>query len=368
MPNTHVLHVTEASLGGLRRHLDDVMRGLHNLGVQQSLVYSPARADSGMRALVTWCRAEGIETCELAMPRSIRPIDDARAALALRRTIRQLAPTVLHLHSSKAGGVGRLAALGLRGLRVVYTPNGLATHLSQAFGFVERVLGHLRTDRLVAVSESEYREIAALGIVPRRNLTRIDSGISLDDTRKMAGPPSAPPEPTVLFVGRLTNQKDPLFAADASARVLTAVPTARFVWVGDGELRPEFTARLATLGITHRWTLVGWVDNPFPFVAASSVCALASRYESFGYVTLEAMALGKPMVATRVAGSSDLVESGETGFLVPLGDVVGFAEALTCLLSDSDMRDRMGTAALARAQSFTLERMARETLAMYTGS
>lgn len=342
------------------------MRGLHALGVRQSLAYSAGRADSGMRALVSWCEASGIETIEVPMQRSISPLADTRATLALRRLISRIRPSVLHLHSSKAGGVGRLAALGVRDLRVVYTPNGMATHLSRAFGVVERVLGHLRTDHLIAVSESEYSEIAAMSVVPASVLARIDSGISLKETRARAGAISDPDEPTVMFVGRLTFQKDPLFAAEASARMIAALPGQRFVWVGDGELRDAFEARLVSLGVRKHWTLTGWVDNPHPVMASATVCALASRYESFGYVTLEAMAMGKPMVATRVAGSSDLVAHGETGFLVPLGDVEAFARELTRLLRDEPLRRRMGAAAAARATMFTRERMAEETLALYT--
>jgi glycosyltransferase involved in cell wall biosynthesis len=78
------------------------------------------------------------------------------------------------------------------------------------------------------------------------------------------------------------------------------------------------------------------------------------------------MAMEKPMVATKVAGSIDLVESGQNGWLVPVGDVEAFAAALTQVLNDADMRRRMGIAARIRAESFTRERMAKETLAIYT--
>jgi glycosyltransferase involved in cell wall biosynthesis len=188
----------------------------------------------------------------------------------------------------------------------------------------------------------------------------------VEEIGALAGHASEPADSTVVFVGRLTYQKDPLFAADVSVRVIASLPSQRFVWVGDGELRHPFVARLDALGVRQNWTLVGWVDNLHPFVAAATVCALASRYESFGYVTLEAMAMEKPMVATKVAGSIDLVESGQNGWLVPVGDVEAFAAALTQVLNDADMRRRMGIAARIRAESFTRERMAKETLAIYT--
>jgi glycosyltransferase involved in cell wall biosynthesis len=367
-PTVCVLHVTEASLGGLRRHLDDLIHGLHELGVQQVLAYSAIRADGGMQRLVKWCSAQAIETIDIQMQRRISPLDDMRAVILLRRTLRRISPTVLHLHSSKAGGVGRIAAVGMKRVRVAYTPNGLATHLSPVFGFVERSLGYLRTDFLIAVSESERLEIRELGIVPRRRLIRIDSGISTSEARQLAGETRDPRKPKVVFVGRLAEQKDPLFAAEVSARVAQQMPATRFVWVGDGELRDAFVSRIRALGVEENWTITGWVENPYPIVATSSVCALGSRYESFGYVTLEAMALGKPMVATRVAGSADLVVDGDTGILVPPGDVGAFAEALLRLLANGTTRQRMGQRALQRAELFTRDRMACQTLAMYLSS
>lgn len=360
-----VLHVTEASLGGLRRHVADLMQGLHALGVRQVLAYSSARADSGMRLLVAWCDSVGIPTIELEMHRRVAPVSDLRAVVALRAQIRRLAPTVLHLHSSKAGGVGRLAALGVPLLRVVYTPNGLATHLSRAFEFLERILGHLRTDSLIAVSTTEYNEIASMRIVPASRLIRIDAGISAEETVALAGSPPAPAHPTVVLVGRLTAQKDPLFAAEVSARVIRRLPQARFVWVGDGELRPDFEARIRALGVEDRWTITGWVENPFGFVAAGTVCALVSRYEGVGYVNLEAMALGKPMIATRVAGSGDLVVDGVTGLLLPLDDLEGFASATARLLADEATCRAMGKAAQERVALFSRDRMAQETLELY---
>lgn len=361
-----ILHVVEASLGGLRRHVADLITGIAVLGVRQALAYAPGRADTGMRRLVAWCRDNGVDTHEIEMVRPLSPVTDARAVVRLHALMRDLRPEVVHLHSSKAGGVGRLAALLHRRARVVYTPNGLAAHLSPAYGLIEAILGRLRTDALIAVSKSEFDEIRARGTVPEGRLVRVDSGIDLQEPLALAAREPATPESGVVFVGRLSAQKDPLFAADVSATVLRNVPEARFTWVGDGELRSAFEDRLEQLGVRDRWSITGWMENPYPIVAAARVCALASRYESFGYVTLEAMALGKPMVATRVAGSIDLVDSGVTGFLVALDSMPAFAEAIVRLLRDTPLREAMGAAARQRAELFSRDRMARETLEAYS--
>jgi glycosyltransferase involved in cell wall biosynthesis len=362
-----ILHVTEASLGGLRRHMSDLMRGLRALGVSQSLAFSRERADSGMLALEAWCRANAVDVHELEMTRQLAPLSDAWAVINLSGLIRKTRPDVLHLHSSKAGGVGRLAALAHPSLRVVYTPNGLATHLSRLFGFIERALGHARTDALIAVSESERDELRAIGLVAEDRLFHVDSGIDLEEVRRLAGSTTAPPAmpKSVVFVGRLSAQKDPLFAAEISALVAQAVPDASFVWVGDGELRAALESRLESLGVGDRWRITGWTENPFPLMAQATIGALVSRYESFGYVTLESMALGKPVVATRVAGSADLIKDGETGRLVSIGNAHAFAEAVVTLLRDPTLRNRMGAAAAARAELFSQQHMASATADLY---
>src|SRR5262245_4839685 len=118
-----VLHVTEASLDGVRRHVLDLIRGLGTLGVSQGLAFSPRRSDQLMWRGVEWCQANGVSTYELPMDRRINPWADLRAARQLLRIVRVARPRLLHLHSSKAGGVGRLTACLIPRIATVYTPH-----------------------------------------------------------------------------------------------------------------------------------------------------------------------------------------------------------------------------------------------------
>jgi glycosyltransferase involved in cell wall biosynthesis len=139
-----------------------------------------------------------------------------------------------------------------------------------------------------------------------------------------------------------------------------------FVWAGDGELRGEVERTIAAARLGDRWTLLGWLANPYPLIAAAAVVVLPSGFESFGYTTLEAMLLGRAMVATDVTGSRDLVVPGVTGELVRVGDEDGFAAALDRLLDSPETAARYGAAGATRAATlFTQERMAAETLAVY---
>jgi glycosyltransferase involved in cell wall biosynthesis len=365
-----VVHVTQVVKAGVRRHLVDLITGLHELGVRQAFVYSLFGPDPAAPDAIAAIAALGVTTVEIPMVREISPVQDARDAARLWAALRRLRPSVLHLHSSKAGGLGRLVAPFLPAeVAVVYTPHGNAANFSPRYATVERLLGRLRTDRLVAVSGSEYDELAGLGYVPRERLARVDSGLPLEQIRRWAaGPPPALPAGRRLVVAaaRLSSPKDPCFLVRVSRRVAERHPDVHFVWAGDGELRPDVEREIAASGVADRWTLLGWLVDPYPLLAAATVVVLPSGFESFGYTTLEAMVLGKPVVATDVTGSRDLVIPGVTGELTPVGDEGAFAAALDRVLADPARAERYGRAAAARAVAhYTHERMAAETLAVY---
>jgi glycosyltransferase involved in cell wall biosynthesis len=363
-----VLHVTRSTNAGVRRHVVDLMLGLHDLGVRQSLVFTPDDADQGFWDGLARMEALGISAHAISIPRQLSPRKDFVAGRELRRHLRSLRPRVLHLHSSKAGGIGRLAALGIAHLPVVYSPHASAANLGRVYADLERVLGRMRTDRVVAVSPSEGRELARLKFVGPRRLVAVECGIDPEDVRRAAAeslPLTLPEGPLVVAVGRLSAQKNPLLLVRAASSIARHVPNAHFVWVGDGELRDDVERTIAKAGLQERWTITGWLTNPYPLLARASVFVLPSRYESFGYATLEAMVLGRPVVASDVAGSRDLVVHGETGQLIPEGDADALADAVTELLRNASEAVRLGAAGKTRSVLFSRERMARGMLEVY---
>jgi glycosyltransferase involved in cell wall biosynthesis len=363
-----VVHVTRSANAGVRRHLVDLILALHDLGVCQSLVFAPNDADQGFWDGLACMQTLGISAHSISIPRRISARQDFAAARELRRLLRTLRPRVLHLHSSKAGGLGRLAALGIPRLPVVYSPHASAAHLGRVYAYIERVLGRLNTDRVVAVSASEHSELARLNLVQRQRLVTVACGIDPEEVRCAAAEaPSLPLSdgPLVVAVGRLSEQKNPLLLVRASELIVRRVPNAHFVWVGDGELRPQVEQAIGGAGIQHRWTITGWLTNPYSILARASVFVLPSRYESFGYVTLEAMVLGRPVVASDVSGSRDLVVHGETGRLVPEGDLGALADAVSDVLRDPTERNRLGTAGSARSALFSSDHMSRKMLDVY---
>jgi glycosyltransferase involved in cell wall biosynthesis len=162
-------------------------------------------------------------------------------------------------------------------------------------------------------------------------------------------------------VGRLTAIKRPLDLVRALRDV-----EGTFVLVGDGELRPDVEALARELGVSDRLRLAGWQEQLADWYAAFDVLALSSANEGTPVAAIEALAAGRPVVATDVGGTGAVVQHGETGFLVPMGDVDAIAGRLHELAADPSLRERLGAEGARRVrESFGRERMVEDVERLY---
>ena len=189
-------------------------------------------------------------------------------------------------------------------------------------------------------------------------------------------PPPAdpiPPEdddrrPIVLAPGRLTREKGFRELVESMDHVTTSV---HLVIAGSGHDRGWLERRARTIGRRHRITFTGWLDprRLAGWRARASIVVLPSMWpEPFGIVGLEAMAAGLPVVAFDAGGIAEWLQDGVTGTLVAPGDVPALGAALTAMVEDEPMRTRMGEAARARAEAFTIERHLEALMALYGGA
>jgi glycosyltransferase involved in cell wall biosynthesis len=164
----------------------------------------------------------------------------------------------------------------------------------------------------------------------------------------------------VGVVGRLSPQKAHHALFEAVARCLPGVPSLRLVVIGDGELGPQLNRSAEQLGIGHRTTFLGTRRDVSLLLPGLDVSCLSSVHEGVPIALMEAMAAGVPIVASDCGAVRDIVEDGEQGYVVPVGDVGRFAGRLRLLAADPDLRARLGKAARARAErEFGIERTAR---------
>lgn len=335
-----VLQVMEASLGGTRRYLEDISAALGS-GEQYGLVYSLHRADDAFVALVEKLRGRGWRLFELDMQREIKPLHDIRCTFALQRIYRSFEPDVVNAHSSKAGALARIATIGMKHRpAIVYTPHSIAAKHSMIYWMIEKALA-LRVDIIAAVTQSERDELRALDLLPldrirvvvptipsdsyvpqERNSVRIELGLS--------------GVPIVVGIGRLTLQKDPLFFVNLTSALRSRVPNVRAFWVGDGELRGVVEERIAALELGSSLSITGWLEDVRPYIAASDVFISSSRYESFGYATAEALAMARPVIASEITGTIDVVKHDMAEQLFPLDDLDGAAARTVRFLDDPE--------------------------------
>ena len=179
-----------------------------------------------------------------------------------------------------------------------------------------------------------------------------------------------PPDPTVIgSVGRLAGGRVKGFdlLLGAAQRLLATIPDLHILIVGDGPRRPFLEEKVEQLGLHGRVHLVGTAEDIRLPLAAMDVFVFPVRWnEGFGLSLVEAMAAGKPVVATRVGAVPDIVRHGQDGWLVEPEDVVSMADGIAHLLRDPSAARRMGQTARERVrEAFSLARMADQVEAVY---
>jgi glycosyltransferase involved in cell wall biosynthesis len=220
-----------------------------------------------------------------------------------------------------------------------------------------------RGRRFVAVSPSTRDDLAARGIAPA-NITVIPNG--LDHGLYHARDRVMAAHPTVLVLGRVEFYKRIDLTMRAVQQLLPRIADLQLIIVGDGSARRRLEGLSAELGLQSQVTFTGFVSDAekVAYIRQSHLVASTSDKEGWGLTVLEANACGVPAVASNVPGLCDAVRDGETGVLVPHGDVARLAEVMHRLLSDSLYRERLATAAVAWAQRFDWHKTAQDILAV----
>ena len=295
------------------------------------------------------------------LTRAVRPVEDLRALVTVRRFLAAGNTRLLHTHMAKAGAVGRLAALSLvHRPRTVHTFHGhvLAGYFSapqgRAFLEMERWLAR-RTDVLIAVSPEVRDSLLELGVGRRGQFQVIPLGLDLEPFLQVTGPSGrlrghlglAPDVPLVGVVGRLVPIKDHSTLLFSIAQL----PGVHLAVLGDGALRRNLEELSRHLGIAARVHFTGWWDDVPAAAGDLDVVALTSRNEGTPVALIEALAAGRPAVATDVGGVRHVIRDGVTGRLCPPGDPEALAGVLGQALADRSAAAGMGAAGRRHAAS-----------------
>ena len=310
-----------------------------------------------------WAGAErhGVTTVKLRRFREVlSPLDDVITLLQLVRLIRRERFSIVHTHSSKGGFLGRLAAWLCRTPVIIHTFHGFSWHdfmssrRSRFYQALERFVGRM-TDAFLSVSPQLAREAVTLGLGRSEDVFVVPSAVDLDKipsrpdprVRRKLGIPAG--VPLVGTVGRFDFQKAPLDFVRMAALVTDAHPSTRFVMVGEGQLLDETRAEALRLGVDITFT--GYRSDAAGVAACFDVYVVSSLYEGLGRALSEALASGRPVVATAVNGVPDVIEAGCTGLLAPPADPEALARNVIWFLDHPAEARRMGEAGRARARA-----------------
>jgi glycosyltransferase involved in cell wall biosynthesis len=207
--------------------------------------------------------------------------------------------------------------------------------------------------KVISVSNYGYECMTALDLLPRDRFQMIYNGVDLTRVKTDAKRAvefrrrySIPDERAIVTqVSWIIPEKGIRDFVETARMVTARNPNVQFVVVGDGAYREQYMKEAIEMGLADRLTWTGMVDDPFSegvYDAADVVCQFSRWEEVFGWMIAEAMAHGKPVVATRVGGIPELITNGESGFLVERGDTAAMGERIMTLLADRELRARLG--------------------------
>ncbi|MDP3143643.1 MAG: glycosyltransferase family 4 protein [Candidatus Omnitrophota bacterium] len=348
----NILHIiTQLDLGGAQKNVLSILSGLddkkynkHLIASADGILLEDARKIPGLNLL-----------CLSSLRRSVSLPLDLLAFWKIFSYIKRHRIKIVHTHSSKAGILGRWAAK-MAGVPItIHTVHGWPFHdflkfpVKNFYILLERLTARI-TNRLIAVSEKDIKTGLAYHIGVGSGYVLVRCGIDNREFNDHAGFSSVKKDSLMkgngaAFVGMvacLKPQKNPADFIKSAQMILSAQPNTKFLLVGDGMLRPQLEKKIKENNLQENISILGWRRDVNRILPQLDVLVLTSLWEGLPMVFLEAMACSKPIVAYNVGGAAEVIKDGVNGFLVPAGDVEDFANKVSLLLEDKELRQNMG--------------------------
>ena len=348
-------------IGGALIHVKDLARVLQREGHDVTVL------TGGEGVLTEELREQGTPCISLRyLVRNVEPLTDLRGLVEMRAAIKRLHLDIVSTHSAKAGSLGRVAAWSL-GVPVLYTAHGWAftdgvpTRTASVYRWIERLAAPF-ADRIITVCDYDRELAIRQHVASASRITAIHNGMPDVSPELRAHPERTSPH--LVMIARFEEQKDHPTLLRALATLTSLEWTLELL--GDGPRWEQMRALASALGLSERVQFVGARRDIPERLARAQLLLLITNWEGFPRSILEAMRAGLPVIASRVAGAAESVIDGETGCVVPPGDVGRLSEALRALIVDGASRRRMGDAGRLRyEQCFTFDQMYTRTTAVY---
>jgi len=365
--------ITKAGGGGAQEYVYELARAATKEGYPVAVAYgTPGR-------LTTRLSEEGVRTIHVPLlARDIRFFDEFRVLSSLVTLLRNERPHTVHLNSSKAAGLGALAAR-IAGIRnILYTAHGWPhkeprSILSKTAIWMLSWVTVLLSTKVIVVSHDDFRRAPVFfsrtklhlirnGIGDFKRLSRTDArnavtshvGHAITESRWL------------LALGELHRNKGVDILIHAFVSVARTYTDTHLLIMGGGEKELSLRKEVERLGLTTRITFTNFIPNGRSYLTAADLFIFPSRKEGLPFALLEAGIAELPVIASCVGGIPEVITDGETGMLVPSENPEALATAMRTLLNEPERAKRYGTALKTRVEhEFSKERMVRETFALY---
>jgi len=296
----------------------------------------------------------------------------------LRNIIHQNDISLVHSQGARADFFARLAGRGTNAPPIICTAAmpvegfDVGPWRKKMYRLLDKI-SERYVDRFVVVSDALKEALTVGRSINAQRVVRIYNGIELDhyrldlqDTGLRNQWDIHPSVPVIGAIGRLVWQKGFEYFIEAIPRILSIVPKATFLIVGEGPLLDNLEGLARKLGVENRVIFAGFRNDIQNVLAAMDILAVPSVLEGFPMITLEAMAMAKPIIASKLQGISEQIFDQEEGILVPPKNPSALAAAVIELVRDKELALRIGLAARRRVEDcFTVEKMVRETEDLY---
>lgn len=328
-----IIHICQAPIGGTVEYLRLFLENIDKKKYENILI-CPSYGNIKKNLIHKVDKLYIVE-----MQREIKILKDIRDILTLRKILKKEKPDIVYLHSSKAGAIGRIAAFGLK-KKVIYNPHGWAFTIDcskkrkKFYSLIERVLYPL-TDIIINISADEYNNAVKYKICSKK-MEIIENGIDIEKFTNNKKEKFL--DRYVLgFVGRLSEQKNPLYLIELAEQLKYKIPNCLFYVVGDGELREELEKKIKKNKLEQYFYLRGWSEKVEEDIKNFDIALMVSKWEGFGLVVCEYMAAKKLVLAFSVGGVKNIISDNQNGLFIDNN----FVEKILKVYKDKKFREKI---------------------------
>jgi glycosyltransferase involved in cell wall biosynthesis len=358
--------ITKSVWGGAQRYVFDLATNLPKEKFEILV------ATGGNGPLIKKLEDKGIPVLKLSsLERDISFFKELRSFIELVRIMRNFSPDIVHLNSSKAGGLGALAARLARVKKIVFTAHGWAFNesrniLAKTLIWVASYITALLCTDIIVIATPELRSAQHMPFVGKKT-TLIYNGVApfplmtKTESREKLGIGDG------FWIGTIA-ELHPNKNLTLLIEAVSKIPDAKLCIIGEGEQRSLLEKQIKNLKLGEQILLTGFVENAREYLNAFDIFILPSMKEGLPYVLLEAGLSGLPVIASRVGGIPDIIEDGITGTLVNSGDTQQTINAIKKYLNSPNLKAQHGTTIKIKVEkTFSFEKLLTETENLYSG-